>query len=295
MKVPSRRVTLLGMSIAVFLLLFEWPPGSTAQDRPDERRREGEHGPELIVYSGGEFDGRSLRVQSTLLDMPEEETAEGEIYDWNDRISSIVVVRGTWRLFENGRRNTELDETPLEALDVSSKEAVGGWSCVVSAGPAGPVRVTARDGLFAAEAISSIELVSDRALPDAAARRGPATAPEIEVFWDIDFEGRSLVIAGSVPELPAFTTETGEALSWDENISSIVVRGGTWRLCEASNFNRGSGGWSTLVSAAMRGELRQSASECGGWTNDSISSIQLVSEGGMEDWAILNREARRRR
>jgi hypothetical protein len=282
------------MTIAAFLFVFEWPPGSTAQDRPDERRRVGEQGPELIVYSG-EFDGRSLRVRSTLLDMPEEETPEGETYDWNDRVSSIVVVRGTWRLFENGRRNTELDETPLEALDVSSKEAVGGWSCVVSAGPGGPVRVTARDGLFADDEISSIELVSDRALPDAAARRGPAGAPEIEVFWDIDFEGRSLVIRGSAPELPAVITETGEELSWDENISSVVVRGGTWRLCEASDFNRVSGGWSTLVSAGMHGELRQSASECGGWTNDSISSIQLVSEGGMEDWAVLNREARRRR
>ena len=104
------------------------------------------------------------------------------------------------------------------------------------------------------------------------------------------FKGNHYLVLGL-----ARHTETGEELSWDENISSVVVRGGTWRLCEASDFNRVSGGWSTLVSAGMHGELRQSASECGGWTNDSISSIQLVSEGGMEDWAILNREARRRR
>ena len=290
MKVRSRRVTLLCVSLALFLIVVDWSPGS-GEDPLGQPRSEEARGPELIVYSGDEFDGRSLCVRSTLLDMPEEEMANGEVYDWNDRISSIVVVRGTWRLYENGRYNTELDETPLEELDVTAKQAVGGWSCVVSAG-SGPVRVNNRDGLFADNDISSIELLSERALLEAAERRRGVRAPGIEVFWDIDFEGRSLVITDSVAELPTFITETGEKQSWDENISSIVIRGGTWRLCEASGFNRPSGGWSVLVSARKRGAVQQSASECGGWTNDSISSIQLVSDTVMQDSAVLNREAR---
>lgn len=294
MMVRFRRVTLLCMSFVVFLIAIEWPSGSTAEDGPAERRREGRR-PELIVYSGSEFDGRSLRVRSTLLDMPKEEISDDDIHDWNDRISSIVVVRGTWRLYQNGRCNTELDETSLAELDVTTKQAAGGWSCIVSAGTNGPVRLTSRDGLFANNDISSIELLSERALPRASGRRRGARAPEIEVFWDIDFAGESLVLTGSLAELPALTTESGEKLSWDDNISSIVVRGGTWRLCQAPGFNRSGGGWSVLVSPGRHRVLRQSASECGGWTNDSISSIQLVSDSVMQDWAVLNREARRAR
>ena len=125
------------------------------------------------------------------------------------------------------------------------------------------------------------------------AGRKSTRAAEIEVFWDTGFEGRSLVITDSLAELPTFTTETGEEFSWDENISSIVLRAGTWRLCQESDFNRPRGGWSVLVSAGEHGVVRQSASECGGWTNDGISSIQLVSDGVVENSVVLDREARR--
>lgn len=309
MKIRSRRVTLFSVSLALFLIVFVWSVGAGE----DASGPEEACGPELIVYSGDAFDGRSLCVRSTLLDMPEEEMANGDVYDWNDRISSVVVTRGRWRLYQNGRCNTKLDATRLGELDVSTKQAVGGWSCVVSA-DSGTVRVNLRDGLFADNEISSIELLPKRALPEASVRRGGARqitatqirsgqargratrAPEIEVFWDTDFEGRSLVITDSLAELPRFRTATGEELSWDESISSIVIRGGTWRLCQGADFNRPRGGWSVLVSAGgfpgNHGVVRQSASECGGWTNDGISSIELVSDGVMENSAVLNREAR---
>ena len=155
MKIRSRRVTLFSVSLALFLIVFVWSAGA-GEDPSGPPRTKGTSlgsyssagpeeacGPELIVYSGDAFDGRSLCVRSTLLDMPKEEMANGEVYDWNDRISSIVVTRGRWRLYQNGRCNTRLDETRLGALDVSTKQAVGGWSCVVSA-DSGPVRVNRR-------------------------------------------------------------------------------------------------------------------------------------------------------
>jgi hypothetical protein len=81
----------------------------------------------------------------------------------------LIVVSGTWRLFQNGRSNTKLDETPLEALDVRSKEKESGWSTLVSATSRGPLelRSGAAGGFF--RDISSIELVSAENLPDWAA------------------------------------------------------------------------------------------------------------------------------
>jgi len=126
-------------------------------------------GPLLVLYWEEDFQGRALEVTGSLPDLPVEADASGNTFDWNDEVRSIVVVSGTWRLFQNGRSNTKLDETPLAALDVRTKEKESGWSTLVSATSKGPLEL--RNGAAGGfhRDISSIELVSAENLPDWAA------------------------------------------------------------------------------------------------------------------------------
>jgi len=126
----------------------------------------GEGGPELTLYTGENFTGRSFVVRATLHDLPRVEDPDGSFFDWNDQIRSIVVTGGTWRLYQHGRCNTQLDETELAELDVSSKDAREGWCSLVSATSSGPLAIANLAGGGIADDLSSIELVSTSLLPD---------------------------------------------------------------------------------------------------------------------------------
>lgn len=130
--------------------------------------------PLLILYWEEGFQGRSLELTESLADLPVETDALGNQFDWNDNVRSVVVAGGTWRLFQNGRANTKLDQTPLEVLDTRAKEKEAGWSTLVSATSAGPLELPngAVGGFY--RDISSIELVSPESLPDWAAPVEPA-------------------------------------------------------------------------------------------------------------------------
>ncbi len=140
--------------------------------RPALRAQGGK--PLLILYWEEDFQGRSLEVTDTLPDLPRVEDRYGNVFDWNDEVRSVIVVSGTWRLYQHGRLNTKLDDTPLEELDLRSKEREPGWSCMLSATSAGPLKIPsgARGGFF--RDVSSVELVSHENLPaptPAASRR----------------------------------------------------------------------------------------------------------------------------
>ena len=122
--------------------------------------------PEIILYSGEGFTGRELRVQGTLVDLPCEENADGTLFNWNDRVESIVVVSGAWRLYQHGRLNTRLDDTPLAELDVRAQRPAGGWSAVVAATAAGPVEIPDLPAAGLSADISSLELISEDHLPE---------------------------------------------------------------------------------------------------------------------------------
>jgi hypothetical protein len=126
-------------------------------------------GAKLILYWEPDFQGRSLEVTGTLPDLPEVTDTFDNQFNWNDEVRSIIVVSGTWRLYQHGRFNTELDDTPLESLDLRSKAKRPGWSCLVSATSQGPLELpnTAVGGFY--HDVSSVELVSEKNLPDWAA------------------------------------------------------------------------------------------------------------------------------
>lgn len=138
------------------LFLLSRPPGGAAGEQP----------PEIILFSEEGFQGEKLAVRESLFDLPVLKSPSGEEFDWNDKTKSVIVVKGTWRLYQHGRFNTELDDTPPEAFRASAKAPRPGWSCVVSAPPGRELRIpsVAQGGLF--WDVSSIELLSGESLPE---------------------------------------------------------------------------------------------------------------------------------
>jgi hypothetical protein len=128
-----------------------------------------ESGPLLVLYSEPNFGGISLEVRDSLVDLPVIESSDGAKFDWNDSIRSLRVVSGTWRLYQHGRCNTELDQTPLELLDLASRQPARGWSSLMSATSRGALEAASLETGALADDISSIELVSKSNLPDWAA------------------------------------------------------------------------------------------------------------------------------
>ncbi|MCU6498754.1 beta/gamma crystallin family protein [Rugamonas sp. A1-17] len=66
------------------------------------------------------------------------------------------------------------------------------------------------------------------ALVLAAAAAASAHAGELTLFTDSNFRGPPLTLRGNVPDL--------EQLGFNDRASSVVVRSGTWQLCEHSEF-----------------------------------------------------------
>jgi hypothetical protein len=169
MMIPRRSFQARGLMALALLLAAAIGTALylTTARSPAARAQDGK--PLLVLYWDEGFEGRSLEVTGSLPDLPVEADAFGNTFDWNDEVRSIVVVSGTWRLFQNGRSNTQLDDTPIEALDVRTKAKEAGWSTLVSATSRGPLELQsgAEGGFF--RDISSIELVSPENLPDWAA------------------------------------------------------------------------------------------------------------------------------
>lgn len=53
--------------------------------------------PELVIYSDSNFRGKEARTN----------LAWYQVGDWNDQLSSFVVVSGTWELFQNEKFNEQ--------------------------------------------------------------------------------------------------------------------------------------------------------------------------------------------
>jgi len=123
-------------------------------------------GPQIVLYTGENFTGRAITVTGTVFDLPKDQEPDGSLYDWNDQVRSIVVVSGTWRLYQNGRCNTRLDDTPIEAFAVGEKLPAQGWSALVSAASAGQLQIADLSAAGIGQDISSVELISTSNLPD---------------------------------------------------------------------------------------------------------------------------------
>jgi hypothetical protein len=152
------RLIVLALAIGLSsLILAVLPRSSTAQMAL---------GPSIQLFMEEGFKGPAIDVAGTLIDMPTVSDPEGVEISWNDNVGSVIVFSGTWRINQHGRCNTEIDETPLEKVDLGAKKRVDGWSCLISATSKGPLKIS-RPGLggFSRD-VSSIELVSEKNLED---------------------------------------------------------------------------------------------------------------------------------
>jgi len=122
--------------------------------------------PEIVIYSLPNFKGNSLRISKNTLDLPLEELEDGTIFDWNDNVGSVRVIGGTWRLYQQGRFNRELDDTPEERVDINTTRSVSGWSNIISATSKGPLEIKVMEEAGMDRDVSSIRLISENILPD---------------------------------------------------------------------------------------------------------------------------------
>lgn len=123
-------------------------------------------GPAIVLYTGEGFQGRSVALEGTALDLPAYLDQDGSEFNWNDQVRSLVVLGGTWRLYQHGRLNTRLDDTPIEEFDLRTKLPDEGWSALVSATSGGPLKVSDVRECGIGSDISSVELISEENLPD---------------------------------------------------------------------------------------------------------------------------------
>ena len=114
----------------------------------------------IRVFEHVSFLGANLDIQQSTRVLPSipDSANPDDVFDWNDKISSIIVIKGTWRLYEHS--NFNLDECG---------NAVPGWVYVVSGSdnaPGGIAYPCPPSAGFKNDEISSIELVSEENLPD---------------------------------------------------------------------------------------------------------------------------------
>ena len=151
------RIIILGVVVGLSPLLFmTGERSSTAQTQPG-----------LEIFMKENFQGPSVVVTGgSLIDMPVLKDQNGVEINWNDHVGSVIVHGGTWALYEHGRAGTELDDTPLDQLDLGTKRKIDGWCCLISASSKGPLSIP-RPALGGfTRGVSSIVLVSEKNLPD---------------------------------------------------------------------------------------------------------------------------------
>jgi Beta/Gamma crystallin len=61
------------------------------------RINDGNNNPDVILYENGDFQGRSIYINAAVNDGIPVLPA-----DWNDKTSSIKIIRGTWEFYANG-------------------------------------------------------------------------------------------------------------------------------------------------------------------------------------------------
>ncbi|MET0320449.1 MAG: beta/gamma crystallin family protein [Duganella sp.] len=104
------------------------------------------------------------------------------------------------------------------------------------------------------------KLISIVAFASSALAGVAAHAGEIALFTDDNFRGPSITLRDSVPDLVR--------RGFNDRASSVVVRSGTWELCEHANF----GGQCRVLE---RGEYRRLEG-----FNDEVSSVREIQDRG---------------
>lgn len=154
-------------------------------------------------------------------------------------------------------------------------------------------------GVLALGVLVGLHLVGGGSGPPPSAS-AEGEGPTLLLYSEEDFGGRCLVVKGTVLELPKEVTEDGCAFDWNDNVRSLRVLSGTWRLCQHARLNTllddepvsdvdvskkfRAKGWSCLVSAGPDGPAEHRSAEGWGWVPE-ISSVELLSSEPLPEWA----------
>ena len=149
------------------------------------------------------FDAREFRGFLTTLSDPVRDFARIGI---NDKVASIIVNRGTWEFCTH---------------------ASFGGDCHVY-GP-GEYRSlpSGRDDAYSSARPVQPNLLGRSAAPSKEPDRWSSKRARMALFEGVDFQGRSILLDAPAANL--------EFMDFNDRARSVVIEGGTWRLCSDAN------------------------------------------------------------
>ena len=153
---------------------------------------------QVTFYEHENFNGRSFAVAGEVRNL--------ERTGFNDRASAVVVQRGRWEVCEDRRYAGRC--VVLRRGEYPSLAAMGLNDRVTS------VR----------EVSNNAPISDDRYAPPAR----PADHSQISFYEHPNYEGRVYTSNDSVPNV--------RPIGFERAVSSVVVRGGPWEMCDQPNF-----------------------------------------------------------
>jgi hypothetical protein len=188
----------------------------------------GQGRPRIILYQEDNYRGAQLEVTG--------EDARIKLRNFDDRVSSVRVISGTWELCADDVFRGECivvrrDEPRLDRLGFD--DMLSSLRPIAERGDRFDRRDDRRDDRFA----------------------GGGEA--ITLYQDVDYRGASRGLGGEVRNL--------DSLGWNDRVSSIRIRSGTWELCQHENF----GGRCIRVDHDVRNLVDMNF-------NDEISSVRRI-------------------
>lgn len=173
---------------------------------------------QLTLFADNDFRGNQITLSNTVTNLND--------LGFNDRTSSIVVRSGTWQLCEHkdfGGYCAELRPGEYRSLEgfndkISSVREVGYGERGRDErrGEREGRRNDDRDG----------QRGSDRG--DYRGDRGRQGGDAVQMFAGPRFEGQPLGLSGNL--------RTFEDVGFNDRAGSLIIREGTWELCEHSDF-----------------------------------------------------------
>lgn len=203
---------------------------------PDQPPYTGPRNPALIVYDETDYGGEAIGTNRDIARLWD--------YDFDNRISSVEIIRGEWEFCEDSNFRGDCviltaDETRLYAIQLDNRISS------IREVPVGTLAQREEEERLRREEEA-------RLLREALARA------DVVVYQHSNYEGRPYPVENDISGLG----NTG----MNDEISSIQVRRGTWEICSDGNYR----GRCETISADMPrlNGIRM---------NDNISSIRRVN------------------
>src|SRR5918993_329659 len=203
--------------------------------------------PEVIIYEHANFGGEQQSIKESV----------PNVWSWNDKISSVIVKSGTWQFFEHENYGSpsskqvgpgyyeyvEIPEFNIRNDNITAIKAISSFPQYdqLNSKPVkeqGQEQVTNND-----KEIKALELffnngtqqqqqqqqqqeIQQQQQQTESDNNQMETFPEVIIYEHADFGGEQQHIKESIPNVG----------SWNDKISSVIVKSGTWQFFEHENY-----------------------------------------------------------